>query len=99
MLFNARGSGKTRLILDGLCHHWGFYFTASRDGAGIGSGDVWTTMQQVDDSLHYGFAKRTNSDAMKQRAHHLARFILLKLLIQEARKLPGGLHVKNHRRA
>lgn len=22
-LFNTSGSGKTRLLLDGLCHHWG----------------------------------------------------------------------------
>lgn len=108
MLINTPGSGKTRLILDGLCRHWGFYFTVVRT-AGIGSGDFRTAMQQLDDSLDYGLAKRTkDSDAMqhmKQKAHHrlmqllLARFILLKLLIQEARKLPGGLHVKNHRRA
>ena len=109
MLINTPGSGKTRLILDGLCRHWGFYFAVVGDAAGIGSGDFWTAMQQLDDSLDYGLAERTkDSDAMqhmKRKAHHrlmqllLARFILLKLLIQEARKLPGGLHVKNHRRA
>jgi hypothetical protein len=109
MLINTPGSGKTRLILDGLCRHWGFYFAALRDAAGIGSGDFRTAMQQLDDSLDYGLAKRTkDEDAMQhmeQKAHHrlmqllLARFILLKLLIQEARKLPRGLHVKNHRRA
>jgi hypothetical protein len=96
------------LILEGLCRHWGFYFAAARDAAGIGSNDFWTTMQQVDGSFDDGLAERTeDSDTMqhmKNKAHHhlmqllLARFILLKLLIQEARRLPGGLHVKNHRR-
>jgi hypothetical protein len=109
MLINTAGSGKTRLILDGLCRHWGFYFAAARDSAGIGSSDFATAMQQLDNSPDYGLAKRKKHwDAMlhmKQKAHHrlmqllLARFILLKLFIQEARKLPGGLHVKNHRRA
>ena len=109
MLINTPGSGKTRLILDGLCHHWGFYFSALRDAAGIGSGDFWAATQQLDNSLDYRLAKRAKDpDAMqhiKQKAHHrlvqllLARFILLKLLIQEAGKLPGGLQVKNHRRA
>ena len=28
----------------------------------------------------------------------LARFLLLNLLIEDARKAPGGLHEKNHRR-
>ncbi|KAF8241169.1 hypothetical protein L208DRAFT_1383632, partial [Tricholoma matsutake] len=26
-LFAASGSGKTRLSLEGLCHHWGFYIS------------------------------------------------------------------------
>ena len=26
-LFNTSGSGKTRLSLDGLCHHWGLYIS------------------------------------------------------------------------
>jgi hypothetical protein len=39
-LFNTSGSGKTKLTLDGLCHHWGIYITC-RPGtsAAIGSND------------------------------------------------------------
>jgi hypothetical protein len=39
-LFNNSGSGKTRLSLEGLCHHWGFYISCrSKEAATSGSGD------------------------------------------------------------
>ncbi|TRM66576.1 hypothetical protein BD626DRAFT_534761 [Schizophyllum amplum] len=38
-LCNAAGAGKTRLLLEGLTLHWGFYFTLARDTWGVGSGD------------------------------------------------------------
>ena len=38
-LCNTSGSGKTRLLLQGLCRNWGLYFTA-RNVGGIGSADL-----------------------------------------------------------
>jgi hypothetical protein len=38
-LINTSGSGKTRILLEGLCHRWGFYYTCL-DGDGIGSNDL-----------------------------------------------------------
>ena len=39
-LFNSSGSGKTKLILDGLCDHWGIYITCQPGKfAAIGSND------------------------------------------------------------
>ncbi|KAJ7159584.1 hypothetical protein C8R46DRAFT_1354280 [Mycena filopes] len=39
-LVNASGSGKTKLLLEGLSDHWGFYFTALRDTNNHGSRDM-----------------------------------------------------------
>ncbi|KAI5894152.1 uncharacterized protein SCHCODRAFT_02688161 [Schizophyllum commune H4-8] len=37
---NASGSGKTRLLYEGLCRHWGLYFAARLDSSGLGSKHV-----------------------------------------------------------
>ncbi|KAF9482872.1 hypothetical protein BDN70DRAFT_379948 [Pholiota conissans] len=37
---NTSGSGKTRLLLEGLCENWGFYFTSLVDSSLLGSSDV-----------------------------------------------------------
>ncbi|KAH6879719.1 hypothetical protein BKA70DRAFT_1207313 [Coprinopsis sp. MPI-PUGE-AT-0042] len=39
-LVNTSGSGKTRILLEGLCRHWGFYFTSLVDSSLLGSSDV-----------------------------------------------------------
>ncbi|KAJ7593955.1 hypothetical protein C8J56DRAFT_424675 [Mycena floridula] len=39
-LVNTSGSGKTRLLYEGLCQNWGFYFTGAVDVTGLGSKDV-----------------------------------------------------------
>ncbi|KAK6992133.1 hypothetical protein R3P38DRAFT_3089690 [Favolaschia claudopus] len=38
-LVNTSGSGKTRLSLEGLCRHWGFYFILAQDTNHLGSSD------------------------------------------------------------
>ncbi|TRM68365.1 hypothetical protein BD626DRAFT_565208 [Schizophyllum amplum] len=37
---NASGSGKTRLLYEGLCRHWGLYLTAKVDSSRLGSHNV-----------------------------------------------------------
>ncbi|KAJ3838888.1 hypothetical protein F5878DRAFT_150182 [Lentinula raphanica] len=39
-LVNSSGTGKTRLLYEGLCKHWGLYFTATVDTSRLGSFDV-----------------------------------------------------------
>ncbi|EAU81607.2 hypothetical protein CC1G_02623 [Coprinopsis cinerea okayama7 len=39
-LVNTSGSGKTRILLEGLCQNWGFYFTSLVDSSLLGSTDV-----------------------------------------------------------
>ncbi|KAF8340069.1 hypothetical protein F5887DRAFT_919598 [Amanita rubescens] len=40
-LFSVSGSGKTRLSLDGLCSHWGFYISCRTEtGTASGSNDL-----------------------------------------------------------
>ncbi|KAJ6600707.1 hypothetical protein B0H10DRAFT_696473 [Mycena sp. CBHHK59/15] len=40
LLVNARGSGKTRILAEGLTRHWGLYFRASPDNHHLGSIDL-----------------------------------------------------------
>lgn len=107
VLVNTSGSGKTRLLLDGLCHHWGFYFVAKPDVDGIGSKDFWNLMDPLDTSLNDIAKKNRESDPAayvrmgeKTRRHLLqlllARLYLLNLFREEAH---NGLDPMVHRRA
>jgi hypothetical protein len=40
VLVNTSGSGKTRLLFEGLFREWGFYFTSVRDTSGLGPYDI-----------------------------------------------------------
>ncbi|KAF8882245.1 hypothetical protein BD779DRAFT_1612475 [Infundibulicybe gibba] len=44
-LVNTSGSGKTRLLLEGLCQNWGFYFTSLVDSSLLGSSDVQNSIR------------------------------------------------------
>lgn len=53
-LVNTSGSGKTRLLLEGLCEYWGFYFTSLVDSSLLGSSDVQNSIRTyVPDSPHF----------------------------------------------
>ncbi|KAG6872270.1 hypothetical protein C0995_011369 [Termitomyces sp. Mi166 len=53
-LVNTSGSGKTRLLLEGLCHKWGFYFTSLVDSSLLGSSDVQNSIRHyVPDSHNF----------------------------------------------
>jgi hypothetical protein len=40
LFINTSGSGKTRLLLDGLCKNWGFYFSCAYRIGDLGSTDL-----------------------------------------------------------
>ncbi|KAF9262964.1 hypothetical protein L218DRAFT_866542 [Marasmius fiardii PR-910] len=39
-LLNTSETGKTRILFEGLCHHWGFYFTSAIDTTYLGIHDL-----------------------------------------------------------
>ncbi|KIM30017.1 hypothetical protein M408DRAFT_100189, partial [Serendipita vermifera MAFF 305830] len=47
-LCNTSGSGKTRLIFEGLHCNWGFYFTANTQPDSIGSSDIEDILADLD---------------------------------------------------
>ncbi|KAJ7458032.1 hypothetical protein B0H11DRAFT_1738165 [Mycena galericulata] len=46
-LVNTSGSGKTRLMLEGLCLRWGFYFASVVDSNGLGSSDIYNAIVSI----------------------------------------------------
>ncbi|KAL1742979.1 hypothetical protein HDZ31DRAFT_18148, partial [Schizophyllum fasciatum] len=50
-LCNASGSGKTRLLLEGLCMHWGIYLTCCKENYGIGSSDLQQMLYLIKTSI------------------------------------------------
>ncbi|PVF91660.1 hypothetical protein CPB86DRAFT_820309 [Serendipita vermifera] len=113
LVINTSGSGKTRLILEGLCLYWGLYFVGTRDSEGIGSNDLYSFVSGLDMARDYkraqGMANATPSNAQAiQHIHEvaerrllqvfLARLLAMNFLIEEAKTAPGGLDQKNHRR-
>jgi len=99
VLLNTSGSGKTRLLLDGLCHRWGFYFAA--DTKEIGSEDFRTIIDEFKKYQDFERAKWMNETQLKTRESILhtqatagrglnqlllSRFLLLELLVEEVQQ-------------
>jgi hypothetical protein len=100
ILCNTSGSGKTRLLLEGLAKNWGFYFVASHGFDKMGSLDIDTVTQRmcidtawVRDIFASGSAKavRLASTVNENVATKailkvlLARWSIFRLFIEEAR--------------
>ncbi|EEB94053.1 hypothetical protein MPER_07204, partial [Moniliophthora perniciosa FA553] len=49
-LVNTSGTGKTRLLYEGLCRNWGLYFTSTVDSTRLGMNDIYPI---VDTKLLY----------------------------------------------
>ncbi|CAA7263844.1 unnamed protein product [Cyclocybe aegerita] len=96
-LVNTSGSGKTRLLLEGLCENWGFYFTSLVDSSLLGSSDIQNSIQtHVPDSdkfrrilppagsAGYGSALKANRDIASRifRQTFLARLMVFNLFAE-----------------
>jgi hypothetical protein len=93
---NSSGTGKTRLLYEGLCKHWGLFFTAVVDSYGLGSTDVFGAVDDLRLSglptpALIGDAAVYNSEASlkNQRIAHrafgktlLARLLVFKLFVE-----------------
>ncbi|KAL1743187.1 hypothetical protein HDZ31DRAFT_41468 [Schizophyllum fasciatum] len=85
ILVNASGSGKTRLIYEGLCHRWGFYIPCALDRNYLGSLDMSNCLDEGI-SRKRGFQRRapwTEWDMQYNRtlAHETFTCILLSRLV------------------
>ncbi|KIK65247.1 hypothetical protein GYMLUDRAFT_39611 [Collybiopsis luxurians FD-317 M1] len=52
-LVNASGTGKTRLLFEGLCLHWGFYLPFTTDSSFLGAGDFARIADQVKNEVNW----------------------------------------------
>ncbi|KAG8813583.1 hypothetical protein FRC18_002395 [Serendipita sp. 400] len=96
-LCNTSGSGKTRLLLEGLWHNWGYYFTASNKFDGIGSLDVRSISNAswIDDLKIPDTAEVVgNNRAVAQRRFRLVlliRIVAFRIFLNHASKSSTGL--------
>ncbi|KAK7018434.1 hypothetical protein R3P38DRAFT_2982734 [Favolaschia claudopus] len=87
-LVNASGTGKTRLSFEGLCRHWGFYFTLAPDSDDLGANDLGPGILQMHRNYKYGLpapdspkfwpALKKNIETIDQR---LSQVLLGRLLL------------------
>ncbi|KAK7047593.1 hypothetical protein VNI00_006361 [Paramarasmius palmivorus] len=55
-LVNTTGTGKTRLLFEGLCDEWGFYFTSFVDSSFLGSFDVQKMVDRLEQVPGFGIS-------------------------------------------
>jgi hypothetical protein len=98
-LFSVSGSGKTRLSLDGLCCHWGFYISCRTGRAlAFGSKDFEESMTMLQTMSTWSEGNVSNNASVTHRALAIlicARFFILKQLVQH---LPLDVDIKAARR-
>lgn len=100
---NTSGSGKTRLLVEGLCRNWGFYFVALKGGDGIGSQDLQATISRMamspgwesdifKDSSKTKTAAKSNETIVNMRMSRLlvARWIIFRAFLDVARECHNG---------
>lgn len=87
------GSGKTRLIFEGLCQNWGFYLTSAFDqrDSSLGSSDLHTCIKErmlISELPNPSHLQYTNTLAQNRAIAHarlnealLARIIIFGLFI------------------
>ena len=113
ILVNTSGSGKTRLLLEGLCQSWGFYFTSFVDSSLLGSGDIQNAIQTTiphDSHFHPVLPRATSREYQSAVARNeavagrvfkrvfLARALLFDLFIDAMKADRGSKTVGDYRR-
>ncbi|KAH7867958.1 uncharacterized protein C8R40DRAFT_1178380 [Lentinula edodes] len=95
-LVNTSGTGKTKLLFEGLCLHWGFYLTCAVDTFFLGAGDLpsvvneiswdssWTPRLPSSSSANYTSSLQTNLRLTYRAISEvlLARLILFKMYLE-----------------
>ncbi|KAJ4476440.1 hypothetical protein C8J55DRAFT_516938 [Lentinula edodes] len=52
-LINTSGTGKTRLLFEGLSLHWGLYFTCDIDSSFLGAGDLVVAINEIESNRNW----------------------------------------------
>ena len=97
-LFNVSGSGKTRLVLDGLCCHWGFYISYRTErGTASGSDDFMVATQMLQSMSSWSADPPANMIAARRVFAMLlcARFAILAQLVKQ---FPVNTNITDARR-
>ena len=105
-LCNTSGSGKTRLLFEGLWRYFGLYFTASTKPDGIGSGDLEQILEQLPRRLviltddNWETALPANQDVAKRRFLSVlyARLLIFRTFLECANSMPGGIREEHKSR-
>ncbi|KAG8806438.1 hypothetical protein FRC17_004991 [Serendipita sp. 399] len=105
-LVNTSGSGKTRLLLEGLCHHWGFYFTVNNQPDEVGSRDISRMLQTMRGLLPVA-GSRNRFETVENNREILSRHFLpvlyirvlaLRLFLKHVSQMEGGIQEEHKRR-
>ncbi|KAK6971488.1 hypothetical protein R3P38DRAFT_3298016 [Favolaschia claudopus] len=81
VLVNTSGSGKTRLMFEGLCRHWGLYFTVFNYGArDLGSNDIANVIDRLEFTLQDVSSSTEGSRHLEQN-HALAEGLIARTLL------------------
>ncbi|KAF9068499.1 hypothetical protein BDP27DRAFT_1266285 [Rhodocollybia butyracea] len=62
LLVNSSGTGKTRLLYEGLCKHWGLFFTAEVDAYMLGSTDISVLVKGLSFNRMFTSAREGEAD-------------------------------------
>jgi hypothetical protein len=98
-LCNTSGSGKTRLLFEGLWTNWGFYITASNQPEEIGSSDLFELLQSLEGTLeelkNVGDVEtlRHNQEKVSRAALILlfSRMVIFRIFLECASSEPTGI--------
>ncbi|KAG8797118.1 hypothetical protein FRB91_004260 [Serendipita sp. 411] len=96
-LCNTSGSGKTRLLLEGLCQNWGYYFTALNKYDGIGSLDFQSILNITWDTRLGSLDIEGELGRNRARVQHrfrallLIRMVAFRVFLNHAFDSPNGL--------
>ncbi|KAJ3810907.1 hypothetical protein F5876DRAFT_76331 [Lentinula aff. lateritia] len=99
-LINTSGTGKTKLLFEGLCLHWGLYFTCAIDSSFLGAGDFvlaindieshrnWTGHLPFPSSPHYATSLQHNIKTIFRLTSEalLARLLVFKMYLTACSK-------------
>ncbi|PVF95101.1 hypothetical protein CPB86DRAFT_866024 [Serendipita vermifera] len=100
-LFDS-GAGKTRLLLEGLCRSWGFYFTARTRPDEVGSQDIEKVFEEMEKFRQLArlpgddgsYAKLVDNPEIVKRRFLLplyVRNLIFRLYLQCAKEITGQL--------
>lgn len=103
-LCNTSGSGKTRLLLEGLSRNWGFYLTARTQPEEVGSSDLENVLRDLEWRLenitdkNLDTALKENEKKVERRFRQLlyARYVCFRVFLECAAAIDGGI-TENHK--